>query len=105
RVANFARDRDEVSQRFRDGPGGIQSDEAAGEESQKGSASGNLGPEGAHAAGGLGGFLEELADIRIALIEHDRGFREPGRGIFWQVTNLQVGDGSITRIALMALGD
>jgi len=105
RVANFARDGDEVAQRLRDGLGGVDGDEAAKQESQKGSASGNPGAEGARAPGGPCGLLEKLGDVRIALIEDDRRLGQPGRGIFLQVKDLKVGNGSISRIDLMALGD
>ncbi len=72
RVAYFASDGDEVIQRFRDGLGGIQRDESAREESQKGSTSGDPSAEGAHAAGGFCGVIKKFGDISVALIENDR---------------------------------
>src|SRR6266704_2446928 len=54
---------------------------------------------------GLGGILQELGDISVALIENHRGFREPRSGVFLKIENLQVRNSGVTRIHLMALGD
>src|SRR5580658_7494880 len=103
-IANFARYSDEVSERLADGLRSLDSredpDDAGQERAQCGKAKANI--TGTFSR--FGGFVRRLSDVRVNLIEDSRGFCKPGCRIFLEIENLQVRDGSVTGIDLVALG-
>src|SRR6266700_4611434 len=104
-VADFTGDGNEVSQGFGDGLGGIKSDDCPKRKGDQCSQDRGNSAKGSRTICRVGGILQELGDIRVALIENHRGFREPRSGVFLKIENLQVRNGGIARIHLMALGD
>ncbi len=70
-VANFASDGNEMGERLGDGFSGIPGNQAAGNESKKGTAAGHPGADSTGAIGGFRCFVLEPPDILIALVEND----------------------------------
>src|SRR5271155_2951924 len=103
-IADFARYRDEVSERlaYRLGrhDGRKDADDAGDERAQGGKAKTNI----TGAFGRLRGFVRRLSDVRIRLLEDSRGFCKPGRRVFLQIEDLKVRHCSVTGIDLVALG-
>jgi hypothetical protein len=53
----------------------------------------------------LAADFERFGDVQSRLVENCGRFGEPRCGIFLQVKDLQVGNGGITRVHLVALGE
>ena len=103
-IANFARNGDEVGERFADGFGGLDGREDAADTGRESAQGGKAEANITGTFRRLRGFIQRLGDVRASLIEDNRGFCQPGCRIFLQIEDLKVGDGSVTGIDLVALG-
>src|SRR5439155_5696655 len=75
RIADFASDGDEMRQRFGDGLGGPDGDKSSGDKGEQGSTDGHESADSTRGVRRLGGLIEKLGDIGIALIQNDRILR------------------------------
>src|SRR5215470_17269913 len=103
RVADFLSHGDEMLEWLSDGIRGFErAEDAETDSDQSADDDDNPGP----CAGAGRSFLRillSLSDVSVRLIQNGRGFGKPGSRVLLKIEDLQVRDGGVTRIDLVAL--
>src|SRR6266852_3411239 len=94
-----------MDERQSDGPCGVIGDQNAHQYREKGTDDGDSGAPVEGVVTGFFGFVRRLLDLFSGLVEKSGRLDQPGRRVFLEIENLQVGNGGIAGIDLMALGE
>src|SRR5579859_1548481 len=97
-VTDFAGDGDEMVERFGNRLGGFEGYKTAKKNRRERDKSCEIEADRARPSGGLCG-------LAAALIENRGRFCQPRRRVFLEIENLEIGNGGIAGIHLMALGE
>ena len=104
-VTNLSRDGHEMVQGLADGARRVESDQHAGYKRDQSAADGQEKADVAGSIRGLRGLVLELGDFVAGLIENGRRLGQPGGRILLEIKNLQVRNGGVAGVHLMALGN